>query len=285
MSSLTAGKAGVLCLSYDGLEEQYHPEMAKDVTKKEIGSAKTEYISKAKGVSEGDTLFKIVESNNWYIVAYLPNTATATWKQGNYVMINAMTEEENYQLRMTIESMEVGEKETKVVLSTYAHMEQFMESRTVSFSLESDIVEGLKIPNDAIVEKSLIKIPRTCLTESMGSDGVLLVNGEKTKFMDLSIVTGDEEAVYIEQNGAGVKLGDIILQGTGENAGQYTVSELEPHAGVYVANSSVADFVVIEILEQNQEYAIVETGNIIGLQPFDTIVSDAKNIEEGQSIY
>ena len=285
MSSLTASEAGVLCLSYDGLEEQYHPDMAKEVKKKEIGSAKTEYISKAKNVAKGDTLFKIIKSNQWYIVAYLPNTATATWKQGNYVMLNAMTEEENFQLRSTIESMEVGEKETKVVLSCYAHMEQFMEDRTVSFSLDSEIVEGLKIPNDAIVEKSLIKIPRTCLTESMGNDGVLIVSGEKTKFMDLTIVTGDEDAVYVEPDGAGVKMGDTILQGTGENAAQYTISELAPHAGVYVANSSVANFVVIEILEQNQEYAVVQAGNITGLQPFDTIVSDAKNISEGQSIY
>ncbi|MBR4283683.1 MAG: hypothetical protein IKT48_03125, partial [Anaerotignum sp.] len=189
MSSLTASEAGVLCLSYDGLEEKYHPDMAKEIKKKEIGSAKTEYISKAKNVAKGDTLFKIVKSNQWYIVAYLPNTATATWKQGNYVMLNAMTEEDNFQLRSTIESMEVGDKETKVVLSCYAHMEQFIEDRTVSFSLDSEIVEGLKIPNNAIVEKSLIKIPRTCLTESMGNDGVLIVSGEKTKFTDLTIVT------------------------------------------------------------------------------------------------
>lgn len=285
MSSLTASEAGVLCLSYDGLEEKYNPEMAADITKKEIGNAKTEYISKAKNVAKGDTLFKIVESNNWYIVAYLPNTVTATWQQDHYVMLNAMTEEENFQLRSLIESMEVGEKETKVVLSCYAHMEQFIEDRTVSFSLESEIVEGLKIPNDAIVEKSLIRIPRTCVTESMGSEGVLLVKGEKTQFMDLPIVTSDDEAVYIEPDEAGLKVGDIVLQGTGESATQYTVSELKPHAGVYVANSSVANFVVIEILEQNQEYAIVGTGSIVGLQPFDTIVSDAKNIEEGQSIY
>lgn len=285
MSSLTAGEAGVLCLSYDGLEEQYHPDMVKDVTKKEIGKAKTEYISKAKSVAKGDNLFKIVESNQWYIVAYLPNTVTATWTQGHYMMLNAMTEEENFRLRTTIESMEAGEKETKVVLSSYEHMEQFMESRTLSFSLESQIVEGLKIPNDAIVEKSLIRIPRTCLTESMGSDGVLLTKGGKTQFTDLSIVASDDDAVYIEQEGAAVKIGDTILQGTGENAVQYTVSELEPHAGVYVANSSVANFVVIEILEQNQEYAIVKAGSVTGLQPYDTIVSDAKNIKEGDSVY
>ena len=119
----------------------------------------------------------------------------------------------------------------------------------------------------------------------MGNDGVLIVSGEKTKFTDLTIVTGDEDAVYIEPDGAGVKMGDTILQGTGENAAQYTISELVPHAGVYVANSSVANFVAIEILEQNQEYAVVQAGSIVGLQPFDTIVSDAKNITEGDSIY
>ncbi|MBQ3032642.1 MAG: hypothetical protein IJD29_09165 [Anaerotignum sp.] len=284
-SALTASAAGVLCLSYDGLEEQYNPDMASEVTKKEIGSAKTEYISKAKGVKEGDPLFKIVESNKWYIVAYLPNTETAAWKTSANKQLNMLTEDETLSITTKIESMEVGEKETKVVFSSYEHMEAFMESRTVSFSLEGAVAEGLKIPNDAIVEKSLIRIPEACLTESMGNEGVLLVSGEKTQFMDLSIVTRDEDAVYIEQNQSPVKIGDTILQGIGENASSYTVSELTPHAGVYVANSSVANFVVIEILEQNHEYAIVKKGNIAGLQPFDTIVSDAKNITEGQNIY
>lgn len=284
-SAMTASAAGVLCLSYDGLEESLQPEQAAEVTKKQIGDGKVEYISKAKNVAKGDPLFKIVESNKWYIVAYLPSTTTAGWKAQTSKALNVMTEEENLRVSATIESLEAGEKETKVVFSSYEHMEEFMDTRTISFSLEGEIVEGLKIPNDAIVEKSLIRIPRTCLTESMGSEGVLLMSGEKSKFVDLSIVTSDEDAVYIEQNTAGLKLGDIILQGTGEEATQYTIAELEPHAGVYVANSSMANFVVVTILEQNQEYAIVEAGNTTGLQPYDTIVSDAKNIEEGQNVY
>lgn len=285
-SALTASEAGVLCLSYDGLEETLNPGMASEVTEKQIGSSKVQYISKAKGVQEGDPLFKIVESNKWCVVAYLPNTATAGWEaQKTSKVLNMMTEEETYQINALVEALEVGEKQTKVVFSSYEHMEEFMESRTVSFSLEGAVVEGLKIPNDAIVEKSLMKIPRTCLTESMGNTGVLLVSGEKTKFVDLTIVASDTDAVYIEQDNGSLKLGDSIMEGTGEAAAQVTLSELEPHAGVYVANSSVAKFVVIDIVEQNQEYAIVKAGSITGLQPYDTIVSDAKNIQEGQSIF
>ena len=284
-SALTASGAGVLCLTYDGLEESLSPDKAAEITEKQIGGAKTQYISKVANVQEGDPLFKIVESNKWYIVAYLPNTAVATWEAKDNRLLNVMTEEETIQINGLVESVEVGEKETKVVLSSYEHMEAFMEDRTVSFSLESDIVEGLKIPNSAIVEKSLLRIPRACLTESLGSSGVLLVSGEESKFVDLTILTSDEEYIYIEQEKNDLKMGDTILQGTGEAAAPYTVAELSPHAGVYVANSSMAKFVVIDILEQNQEYAIVKAGSIVGLQPYDTIVSDAKNITEGQAIY
>ena len=284
-SAVSAGQAGVLCLSYDGLEEQYHPGMAKDVTKKEIGSAKVQYISKAKGINQGDPLFKIVESNEWSIVVYLPNAETALWAVSDSKRLNMIADDKVVQIRALIKSMEVGEKETKVVFTSYEHMEQFIEDRTVSFSLDGAVQEGLKVPSGAIVEKALLRIPRSCLTESMGRDGVLLVSGDKARFVDITIVAGDGEAVYVDGSGATVKMGDIILQGTGVDAGKYTISEQTPHAGVYVANSSVAKFVVIDILEQNQEYAIVKAGNITGLHPFDTIVSDAKNISEGDSIY
>lgn len=285
-SALSAAEAGVLCLSYDGMEKKLTPEQAEKVTKKQIGDSKTQYISKAKSVAKGDPLFKIITDNKWYVVAYLPNNAVTGWEAGKTSRtLNMLTEEETYQISADVEALTAGEKETKVVFSSYEHMEDFMEGRTVSFSLEGAVKEGLKIPNDAIVEKSLLKIPRDCLTESMGNTGVLLIKGNSTKFTDISVVTGDEEAVYIETGDGSLKTGDVVLQGTGEAATQVTLSELKPHTGVYVANSSVAKFAVVEIIEQNQEYAIVKAGSTTGLQAYDTIVSDAKNIKEGESIF
>ena len=43
--------------------------------------------------------------------------------------------------------------------------------------------------------------------------------------------TSDEDAVYIELEDSGLKTGDVVLQGTGEDAAQVTLSELLPHAG------------------------------------------------------
>ncbi len=285
-SALTATEAGVLCLSYDGLEESLQPEQADVVTKKQIGESKVQYISKTKELAKGDPAFKIITDNKWYLVAYLPNTVTAGWKAGKTSRtLNLLTEDETYQIQADVEALTEGKKETKVVFSSYEHMESFMEDRTVSFSLQGAVAEGLKIPNEAIVEKSLLKIPKSCLTESAGNTGVLLQKGEKTRFVDVTTVSEDDAAVYLEQKDSGLSLGDVILEGTGENATQYTLSEMTPHAGVYVANSSIARFVAVDIIEQNQEYAIVEAGSITGLQPYDTIVSDAKNIQEGDNIF
>lgn len=286
MSSIQTQESGILCLSYDGLEATLTPPDTLDsITEAQMGGAKTEYISKAKTAAEGDPLFKIVSSNKWYIVAFLPAQDVLGWEKGDTRTLDIATEEETMRVSATVETLEPGEEKTKVVFSSYEYMESFMERRTLSFSLKNNAVEGLKIPNDAIVEKSLLRIPVEYIEEGGMSKGVTLANGEKGRFLEVPLIASDEEYAYVEQSGGVLKTGDVILKGEGEDAERYTVSDLALQTGVYVANSSMARFVVVEILEQNQEYAIVKAGQNSGLQPYDTIVSDAKNVTEGQSIY
>ena len=72
----------MLCLSYDGMEKKLTPDKAEQVTEKQIGDAKTQYISKAKSVAKGDPLFKIITDNKWYVVAYLPNKPYPEYDDG-----------------------------------------------------------------------------------------------------------------------------------------------------------------------------------------------------------
>ncbi len=284
MSTLRAEESGILAFSYDGLEETLTPETVGEVKKAQIGESKVKYISKAQTVSEGDPLFKIITSNQWHIVAYLPNSEVVNWAKGEKKALNLLQDDDVISINGKIEVLEAGEKETKVVFSTYEQMEHFLNSRALEFYLAGAVLEGLKVPNDAIVEKSLITVPKDCIQESLGKDGVLLVNGENAKFLAVTIASYDAENCYIEQTGE-LNLGDVILQGTGENAANYTVASLTPRTGVYVANSSMAKFVTIDILQQNQEYAIIRSGTTYGLQVYDLVVSDAKNIKEGQNLY
>ena len=286
MSSVSATESGVVAFSYDGLEETLTPEALENLTAAQIsGSTDMTPISKVQSVAEGDPLFRVVTSNEWYMMSYFPNQDVIGWETGDVYPLNLIGEDTSVSVNATVSMLTPGESETKVVFTCFTHMSAFINQRMISFSMDSETVQGLKIPNDAIVEKTLLKIPVSCLTESNGVQGVLLVNGTNSKFMETEIVTSDESYVYISQNTQGLKIGDVILNGTGENAEQYTVSEVETSPGVYVANSSMAKFVPIRILDQNQEYAIAQSASTYGLQVYDTIVSDAKNITEGQSIY
>ncbi len=97
------------------------------------------------------------------------------------------------------------------------------------------------------------------------------------------------------QDFSNLKVGDTILQGTqdsdgsyviNENATSYAISEVETMKGVFVGNSSIAKFTTITILGQNEEYTIVSPGSSsYELRAYDTIVSDAKNIGENQTLY
>lgn len=286
MSAITAPESGILAMSYDGLEETLQPDKISEIT---VGSAsgneQMTTISKVRTVAEGDPLFRVVKSNQWFIITNFDTQDVADWEEQDVYTLNLTGENGAVSLKGVVYALQLGDAQTTVVFSCFTHMDAFMNQRMVSFSLESQNIQGLKIPNDAIVEKSLLKIPLDCLTESNGSTGVLLSNGSNTKFVPVTVISTDDTYAYLSQSDAGVSLGDILVQGTGETAGTYQVQEVQAMPGVYVANSSMAKFVPITILDQNQEYAIVKSNSSYGLQAYDTIVSDAKNITDGQSIY
>jgi hypothetical protein len=53
---------------------------------------------------------------------------------------------------------------------------------------------------------------------------------------------------------------------------------------VYVANSSIAEYVIVDVLGSNSEYSIVKADDQYGLKVYDKIVSDAKSVEEDESV-
>ncbi len=286
MSTITAQESGVLAFSYDNLEETLTPKKIEEI---QIGDVKAEehmkLISQRSNVADGDPLFRIVKSNEWYLISNLSAKDAEGLEVGDVLKLQMTSGDKIIPVRVSVSALVPNGEQTKVTFSCFSHMSDFMDYRTIQYTIEKDVIQGLKISNNALVEKSLLKIPLNCLTESNGVEGVLLANGNDAKFMETNVMNKDDQYAYLAQDGQGLKVGDVILQGMGEKAKPYTIAELKTSTGVYMANSSMAKFVPVVVLEQNQEYAIVKSAGAYGLQEYDTIVSDAKNITEGQSIY
>ena len=125
---------------------------------------------------------------------------------------------------------------------------------------------------------------------------------EKTKsgknasvFKDVSIYAKIEDPVtdqtkessettytYYVDKGA-FKEGDAIVnQETGE---RYIIGETDTLEGVYCINKGYAVFRRIEVLDQNEEYAIVSRNTTYGLYRYDHIVKNADKVKEEDILY
>ncbi len=279
--ALSANRSGLLSFHYDGLEEILTPETIDTITKAQFGEEiYVDDVVRGQIMSEGDVAFKMVTSHEWNIITYLPNVEIVDWTKGQKKDITLKYKEKNLQISTTIEDIVVENEMSKVVFSTNEYVELFMDERILGVYINSHIVQGLKVPKTAIVEKSLLAVPRTATVEQDYSTGVIMKNNDNGKFVPISIVTSDSEFYYIEQS-AVLGLGDIIFDVEESEAVEYKLSTIQATMGLYLANSSIAKFTVIDILDENKEYAIVKAGSY-GLQAYDLIISDAKNIQDGQ---
>ena len=64
----------------------------------------------------------------------------------------------------------------------------------------------------------------------------------------------------------------------------FTISKKGSLVGVYNINKGYADFKQIDILYENDEYAIVKSNTQYGLSVYDYIALDASSVEENEII-
>ena len=279
-----AKNGGIVSLHVDNLEEIVTIETLQDITREQINmDVQQKYISKTMSVSEGATLFRLVHSNTWYIVSYVPNEVASQWNEGDYMEIYATANDEEKYSTVQIQSMKKMETDTYTVFVTDRNLIDFMDLRTMEFKVKENIYEGFKIPNDAIVEKTFIKIPKEFVVTSLENDGVIKRNASGDSFISIKIAQSNADNVFILQDFGALKVGDTIVA-QGEDAQTYILNEVVTYKGVYVVNSSIARFTVIDIIGQNVDYTIINPDNRYGLKIYDKIVSNAKTVENEEAV-
>jgi len=284
--SYAAPESGILTLKVDNLEDTITPDVRTSIKPEQIAmTVQPTYISKSTKIDKDSPVFKIVKSNVWYVVSYVPNDVAGKWQVGDTVNLYTTYDEQKLSTDVTIESMNQGEKETYVVFKADKNLIDFLPIRTMDFKVSQNSYEGLKIPNDAIVEKTFLKIPNDCIVDNLDSKTVILSNGGSNgSTVKVKVLKSDDSFSYVAQDFNVLKIGDVIMQGTGKDAKKFTISDVETYKCVYVANSSMAEYVIVDVLGSNSEYSIVKANSQYGLKVYDKIVSDAKSVQEDESV-
>lgn len=146
---------------------------------------------------------------------------------------------------------------------------------------------GLKIPLSSIVTKDFYVIPKEYVTTDPedGDAGfnIKVVNGEDetSQFIQATIYQEDDTYYYVDMET--FEDGDIIIKP--DSQATYTVKETKALEGVYSINKGYAVFRKIIIIDQNDEYCIVETGTDYGISQFDHIVRNGSAVQEDDILF
>ena len=177
--------------------------------------------------------------------------------------------------------------DTFVALTFTNSMVTFCTDRFIEIELITEEKKGLKIPVSSIIQKDFFVVPKEFVTQGgeYGRDGVMretyTEDGKATtEFVETTIYNATEKEYYLDDST--LRSGDYLIKP--ESTEKFAVSTKGSLMGVYNINKGYADFKQINILYQNEEYAIVESNTQYGLSVYDYIALDATAVEDNEII-
>ncbi len=271
-------QSGIITYYVDG----YESKTAQDITEEDFKQEnydRTQLISNELVTSQ-EPLYKLSKSEHWCIVIPVDRQTAQELEEEEFVKVRFMKNQYESWGEVTI--LDKGSEGVFAKLDFNNSMITFAKDRYIDIELLSENENGLKVPNSAIVNKEFFLIPKDYVTKggNSGNTGVLVEKAGEggtltTEFVPTQIYQETEEDYYIDD--ASLSAGTHLIMP--ESTESYTVSRSAVLTGVYNINKGYADFKEIQILEQNEEYAIIKANTTYGLSAYDNIVLNAQSIE------
>ncbi len=276
--------SGIVIYSKDGFEDIPAEEVNKAWFEKD--KYEKEQLIDNEIVAKGDPIFKLSTDENWCIIIPVESNRAQELLEEEYVKVKFLKNQ--YESWAKVEVIKGTDDNTYVKLNFNNSMITFATDRFIDIELITDAENGLKVPNSAIIEKEFFLIPTSYVTkggnsnemgvmrETYNEDGSML-----PEFVPITIYNETDGEYYIDDSA--LRIGDNIDMP--DSTEKFTISKSGTLIGVYNINKGYADFKQIQILNQNDEYAIIKSNTNYGLVAYDYIVLDAESVDEDEFIY
>ena len=280
----TASMPGIIIYSIDGYEDATLETMTAEMFDKKNYEKKQLLGNEL--ISAREPVYKISFNEDWSLVIQVDKKREEELLKAEYVKVRFLKNQETSWGKVESFTNESGDIFVKLTFTN--SMITFCNERFVDIELILEDKTGLKIPNSAIVEKEFFIVPKDYVTKGGNSNayGVLreayTEEGEATtEFIETSIYNETEEEYYLDDTS--LRIGDYIVMP--ETSEKYALSKRGSLIGVYNINKGYADFKQIDILYNNDEYSIVQSNTVYGLNVYDYIVLDATTVSEDELIH
>lgn len=276
---------GIVAYWYDGYET-LTPEDVTEAVFDERSYEKTQLVSNVRRAVD-DTVYKLATDENWSIVIPVEPERGAQLQLEDYIKVRFLKNQ--YESWGQVRLLTNADGNTYLQLSFTNSMLTFLQDRFLDVELIVEDETGLKIPVSSIVQKEFFLLPEEYVVSS-GSSGTgsiirqcYLEDGSiSSESLQVELYNFDDETKEYYLDSSILNTGDILYKLDGQET--YTVSRRATLIGVYNMNKGYADFKQINILYQNEEYAIVKSNTRYGLSVYDYIVLDASMVSDDQFI-
>ena len=249
-------------------------------------------------VKTGDSIYTLITDEKWSLVIPLSEKQASKLAGRTSVRVkflkDDMTQSGDFSI-IQIDGSKYGRIDFNKGLIRYA------SDRFLEIELVTNTVTGLKVPLSSIVTKEFYIIPSKYATTNEDSQETGFMVQSKTQkgkdvntFVTTTIYASKEEdssgnneestpsyLYYVDKKD--FSEGDVIV--SQKDQSKYTISDVGILEGVYCINQGYAVFRRIDILDQNEEYAIVSKNTDYGLSRYDHIVRNADSVNEEEILY
>lgn len=286
---VTSDSDGVVAYSCDGYETLTQEDITPEIFSEK--SYRRTNLRTEEQISAGDPLYRLIRSETWSIVIPVTDRQTVRLASHDTIQVKFLKDGQSETGQL---SLFVSGDQRYVQITFTSGMIRYCNDRFLDVELVTNTRSGLKIPISAIVTKEFYTIPSSFQTVSGENSEVGFLkeitdeNGETTTTFVASTLyeevtdedTG-ESVYYVDMND--FQEGDVLIQP--DSNARYTVGATGTLEGVYCINRGYAVFRKIVIIDQNEEFCIVESGTSYGIAQYDYIVEDGTQVNENEILY
>lgn len=277
---------GIVSYWTDGYEELTAQDVTAETFDTDNGYEKKQVLGNSL-LAAGDPVYKLSTSEKWSLVIPVEAARGAQLQEEEFVKVRFLKNQ--YESWGEVHLLTNGDGNTYLQLDFTNSMITFVNDRFLEVELIVEDETGLKIPVSSIVQKEFYLIPEEFVIPG-GTDGgesivrqCYLEDGTiSSEILEVEVYNFDSESGEYYLDSTFLNAGDILYKLDGQET--FTVSKRATLTGVYNMNKGYADFKQINILYQNEEYAIVKSNTKYGLSVYDYIVLNAETVSDDQFI-
>ena len=286
-NSYTAPVPGFVVYSVDGMEGLTAEELTMDCFN--IGSYQNQNLRLKSSVNAGDPIYKLVTNDTWSLCFPVNDALRRDLEDVSTVRVRFLKDNETFSAPIEMTEGADGIY-GKITLKT--SLVRYVTDRYLEIELILNRAKGLKIPVSSITQKTFVEIPDeyVSVNEDTSSEVFLtretfLADGSSsTSNITASVYSHDDEAGCYLINPGLFEIGDYVVMPGTTRKYQITDDTVRTIQGVYNINKGYAVFRQVTILDENEEFCIVDPGNVYGLSAHDRIVLDASKVKDDDII-